>query len=332
MHGKRVHIVPVGDDVDRMVGPAIEMRADVVYLLAHAPGGVEGTERVAGLPDVEWGEEDSVERYVETLDRQGFGVAAGAVERLAARGVAAPVEFIDQGDVYAVLGLTTTLAHRRPADDDVAVNVSTGTRLATIGAAMARMDEDTDAQAYHVPAGGDDAATWTAGDGVADIPDYHLASPSRDELAAMAVVAARDTAVYTAKKSDLIDWALRLRAEAGVSTDYADRIVRRRLDRDPGAAQPARFDDLDSSGKKGAYRTLRTQVLDTLVDREYVEIDDGQIGRADPVTLTPTGEATLQAFRHKVLDVVSALDDHRDVEELPTWLRRGLDDGVRNRS
>jgi hypothetical protein len=119
-----------------------------------------------------------------------------------------------------------------------------------------------------------------------------------------------------------------LRAEAGVSTDYADRIVRRRLDRDSGADQPTRFDELDSSGKKGAYRTLRTQVLDGLVEREYVEVDDSQIGRADPVTLTPTGEATLRAFRHKVLDVVSALEDHRNVEELPAWLYRGLDDGV----
>jgi hypothetical protein len=326
MHGKRVHIVPVGDDVDRMVGPAIEMRADVVYLLAHAPGGSGGTKPVTGLPDVEWTDEDSVEDYVEALALGGSDVAAEAVEQLASHDVAAPVEFVDQTDVYAVLGLATTLAHRRPADDDVAVNVSTGTRLATIGAAMTRMDEDTDAQAYHVPVG-DDAATWTASDGVADIPDYHLESPTRDELAAMAVVAARDTAVYTAKKSDLIDWALRLRAEAGVSTDYADRIVRRRLDRDSGAGQPARFGDLDSAGKKGAYRTLRTQVLDDLVDREYVEIDDGQIGRADPVTLTPTGEATLRAFRHRILDVVRALDAHRDVEELPPWLRRGLHDG-----
>lgn len=328
MHGQRVHIVPVGDDIDRMVGPAIEMRADVVYLLAHAPDETDEAEQIAGLPDVEWGDEDSVERYAERLSHGGFEVAAEAVERLSARGIAAPVEFVDQGDVYAVLGLATTLAHHRPADDDVAVNVSTGTRLATIGAAMARMDEDTAAQAYHVPASGDDTAAWTDGDEVANIPDYHLESPTRDELAAMAVVAARDTSIYTAKKSDLIDWALRLRAEAGVSTDYADRIVQRRLDRDSGADQPARFDDLDSAGKKGAYRTLRTQMLDDLVERDYVEIDDGQIGRSDPVTLTPTGEATLRAFRHKVLDVVSALDDHPDIEELPAWLRRGLHDGA----
>jgi hypothetical protein len=324
MHGKRVHIVPVGDDVDRMVGPAIEMRADVVYLLAHTPERVDEPGPKARLPDVDWADEDSVAHYVERLDIHGSETASRAVERLADRGIEAPVEFVDQDDVYAVLGLATTLAYLRSADDDVAVNVSTGTRLATIGTALARMDESTAIEAYHVSDGGDGEVAQVDGDGVADVPDYHLESPARDELAAMAVVAARDTEVYTPKKSDLIDWALRLRGDAGVSIGYADRIVRSTLDSDPESDQPARFDDLDGAGKKGAYRTLRTQVLDELVTRDFVDIDDEQVGRADLVTLTPSGEAALRAFRHKILDVVEALEEHRGVEGLPPWLSRGL--------
>jgi hypothetical protein len=105
---------------------------------------------------------------------------------------------------------------------------------------------------------------------------------------------------------------------------YADRIVRSKRDRDPDSEPPARFDDLNGTGKKGAYRTLRTQVLEELVARDYVAIDDEQVGRADLLTLTPTGTAALRAFRHKILDVVEALEDHRDVDTLPPWLSQGL--------
>ena len=311
MYGKRVHIVPVGDDVDRMVGPAIELRSDIVYLLAHAPAATADT---PSLPAVDWDDSDSVARLIERLEAHDCETVAHAVERLAAHEIDAPVEFVDQNDVYAVLGLTTTLAHRRPEDDDIAVNVSTGTRLATVGAALARMDEDTDADAYHVPESSDGQAVAPADGGVADIPDYHLESPSRDELAAMAIV-------YTAKKSDLIDWALRLRTGAEVTIGYADHIVRGELDRQRG--EPTRFDELAAASKKGAYRTLRTRALEELVECDYVAVDDDQIGRADLVTLTPTGEATLRAFRHKILDVVGALETHAEIPDPPQWLGTG---------
>lgn len=327
VYGKRVHIIPVGDDVERMVRPAIEMQADVVYLLAHTnqKSDVNGGGAEAGFPGVDWTDPDSVQRYLTTIRDQGFETVASAIEKLAEHRIEVMVEFVDQHDVYSVLGLVTTLTHRRSTDDDVVVNVSTGTRLATIGAAMARMDEDTDAVAYHVP----DTDTETISDpdqGVADVPDYHLESPSRDALAAMAIIATRDTERYTPKKSDLIDWALRLRAEAGISIGYADRIVQSRLDRNPKAPQPTGFDDLDSTGKKGAYRTLRTSVLDGLRKRDYVTVDDEQVGRADLVTLQPAGEAALRAFRHKILDVIDALAADTRVESLPASLRTGITD------
>jgi hypothetical protein len=147
----------------------------------------------------------------------------------------------------------------------------------------------------------------------------------------MAIVAARDTELYTPKKSDLIDWALRLRADAGVSIGYADRIVQSRLDRHPEANEPVGFSDLDSAGKKGAYRTLRTTVLDSLLDRGYLTVDDEQVGRADLVVLEPAGEAALRAFRHKILDIIKAIGADRKLDSLPASLSRGstIDSEVR---
>ncbi|MEF8857274.1 MAG: DUF6293 family protein, partial [Haloplanus sp.] len=150
MFAKRVHIVPVGEDVERTVAPARTMSADRVYLLAD--------------------------------ERGSAAKAETAAERLAADGVETAIESVDHGTVYAVLGLVTTLADRHAPDDTVWVNVSTGSRLATIGAALACMDADTDAEAYHVPAADADAtavADRTAGDdGVAVVPDYPIESPS----------------------------------------------------------------------------------------------------------------------------------------------------------
>jgi len=288
MFAKRVHIVPVGEDVERMVPPAREMAADRVYLLADE-------------------DESSVPRGEE------------AAERLASDGIETTVEPVDHGTVYAVLGLVTTLADRHAPEDTVRVNVSTGSRLATIGAALACMDDDTDAEAYHVPTA--DAETVANDENeVSVVPDYPIESPSRDEVATMAVIATLDTDVYTPKKRDLIDEAIRLQVELDGAIPFAERIVR---SADVPAGQVTGFGDIGPSQQKGAYRTFRERALAELEAREYVTIDDDGVGRADPITLTPTGEAALRAFRHKVLDVVRALD----TREAPDWLTEGVESG-----
>lgn len=284
MFAKRVHIVPVGGAVERMVSPVLELSADRAYLLA----GEGGATRTPA---------DSV------------------AERLASEGVETAIEPVDQGTVYAVLGLVTTLADRH-ADDVVRVNVSTGSRLATIGAALACMDDDTGAEAYHVPTDG--AAVAGRENDVAVVPDYPIESPSRDEVATMAIVATLDTAVYTPKKRDLIDEAIRLQHDLDRPIPFAERLVR---SADVPATQVTAFDDLGASERKGAYRTFRERALTELEARGYVVVDDESVGRSDRITLTPTGEAALRAFRHKVVDVVTALD----TRSAPDWLTDGVE-------
>ncbi|AZH25288.1 hypothetical protein DU502_07810 [Haloplanus aerogenes] len=276
----------MGEDIERMVSPVRKMAADRVYLLADEA-------------------ESSVAR-AETV-----------VERLASEGVETAVESVDHGTVYAILGLVTTLADRHAPDDTVRVNVSTGSRLATIGAALACMDDDTDAEAYHVPTADMETVTDRENE-VSVVPDYPIESPSRDEVATMAIIATLDTDVYTPKKRDLIDEAIRLQAELDGAIPFAERIVR---SADVPAGQVTGFGDIGPSQQKGAYRTFRERALAELETREYVTIDDDSVGRSDPITLTPTGEAALRAFRHKVLDVVETLDTHA----APDWLTEGLE-------
>jgi hypothetical protein len=131
--------------------------------------------------------------------------------------------------------------------------------------------------------------------------------------------------MYTPKKNDLIDEALAIRNDVDRPVPFAERVVGSVHGRaDDGRRAVEGFDDLDSAEKKGAYRTLRTRALAELEDRGYVSIDDERVGRGDAVTLTPTGEAALQAFRHKILDVVRVLD----TADAPQWLTDGLDDGA----
>lgn len=307
MFAERIHIASVGWDVDRTVEPALRRRADRVFLLAHRPSDPE----------------------TDVVDQPGAGgtEVEAVVDRLGSAGVETDVRSVDQGDVYAVLGLVTTLADRQADDDTVLVNVSTGSRLAAIGAALACMDDDTDATAYYPPVPGTPAATTARAERrrVDVVPEYPIASPSRDEVVVMALVAVRDTAMYTPKKNDLIDEALAIRNDVDRPVPFAERVVGSVHGRaDDGRRAVEGFDDLDSAEKKGAYRTLRTRALAELEDRGYVSIDDERVGRGDAVTLTPTGEAALQAFRHKILDVVRVLD----TADAPQWLTDGLDDGA----
>jgi hypothetical protein len=288
MFVKRVHIVPVGDNVERMVSPAIEMRADLVFLLAD--------ERASSPAD-----------------------ADAIAEQLDAEGIETRLESVDQENVYAVLGLVTTLADRH-ANDEVRVNVSTGSRLATVGAALACMDDDTDAEAYHVSESGVGAVTDRddEGGGVSVVPDYPIESPSRDEVATMGIVAVLDTDVYTPKKRDLIDEALGLNGRLEEPIPFAQWIVD---SAEADGSAVTGFGDIDSDAQKGAYRTFRERTLSSLEAKGYVAVDDDTVGRSDPVTLTPTGRAALLAFRHKILDVVRAFDDR----EIPDWLTDGME-------
>ncbi len=112
-----VHIAPLGFEYDRIVGPVRRHNVDVLYLLEHDDPGSG-----PAFHDDLRSELDDLEVSVRSRS-------------------------VDVFDIYDVLGVVTTLTADH-ADDIVRVNVSSGSKLSAVGAAIACMA--TDATAYYV--------------------------------------------------------------------------------------------------------------------------------------------------------------------------------------
>ncbi|ELZ14758.1 hypothetical protein C477_19739 [Haloterrigena salina JCM 13891] len=263
---KRVHIVPLGYEYDRILGPIRNQRADLVYLLED-----DGTDAGARTGTADY--HDDLRAELES-----------AVPEVRTREC-------DLTDVYAVLGIVTTLAAKH-ADDDVSVNVSGAGTIPAIGATMACMDVSTDARAYYVePESYDhDGEREPISAGVAEteqLPAYPIDSPTPDQVAIMDFLAEpsdweayHDARTTPPKKKDLIEYA-------------RDRSLSFMADRRPPE---------DRGGEdKGAFRVLDTHVLEPLADDGYVTIES--VGRRRVVELTEQGENAYRAFKHKLAAV-----------------------------
>ncbi|QLG29890.1 hypothetical protein HUG10_19975 (plasmid) [Halorarum halophilum] len=183
---------------------------------------------------------------------------------------------VDLFDMYGVLGEVTTIAAQH-AEDLVHVNVSTGTKLSAIGAAIACMELSTNATAYYVHpeeyAHGDidEPLTSEYADDEA-LPGYPIDSPTAEQVAVMDYVHRKDTTVYTPKKKDLIEFGKQ-------------------------AALPF-YANSTAKSDKAAFGRLKSRILDPLTERKYVTVE--HVGRRKQVSLTELGEDTLRAFRHKL--------------------------------
>ncbi len=238
-----VHIAPLGYEFDRIKEPVLEHNADILYLLRDT-------------------QQEPLD-YHKALETT-----------LTERGVSVHFRKIDLGDMYDVLGEITTIADSY-TDDIVRINVSSGPKLAAIGAALACMA--TDANGYHVhpesrshPVG---ETPRTEGMRMAEqLPSYPLETPTKDQVQILNYVDDTDDSTYTPKKSDLITFA----EEAEL-----DFITR---------SEPA--------NDKAKFALLNNRVITPLVDNGYVQVES--VGRSKQVSLTETGHNALRAFRHKL--------------------------------
>lgn len=106
----RVHIAPVGFEIDRVVIPAREMRADKVWLLAH------------DVPSEDKGR-PYLEKIQAQLKRQGIKVEIAKVNRL---------------DLFKIIKAVITIVESE-ARNDVYVNVASGSKIHSIACMMACM-------------------------------------------------------------------------------------------------------------------------------------------------------------------------------------------------
>ncbi|WP_435157311.1 HFX_2341 family transcriptional regulator domain-containing protein [Haladaptatus sp. DFWS20] len=240
-----VHIAPLGYEYDRIVGPVHEHGIDVLYLLEHDGPASERPDYHDDLKSV--------------LRDDGIDVRSKAVDLL---------------DIYDVLGVVTTLVSNHE-DDIVRVNVSSGSKLSAVGAAIACMA--TSATAYYVQPEGyahqdrnERQSYGYVGEEV--LPTYPIESPTRDQVAVMNYLDEADTEVYTPKKKDIIDYA--------------------------ETANLSFISDSNPANDKAKFALLNANIVDPLAGDGYVDV--AKVGRQKQVTLTETGRDVLRAFRHKL--------------------------------
>ncbi|WP_226023512.1 DUF6293 family protein [Halomicrobium salinisoli] len=240
-----VHVVPLGYEHDRILEPIRKHDADVVYLLN------------------EGGSDRGLTPYQEAL-----------LEALEGDGRAVRFREADLADLYDVLAVVTTVAAEH-GDDVVRVNVSSGGTLAAIGSAIACMA--TDATAYyvrveeHVPDLEDHPRTRGMREDEV-LPSYPIEAVSRDQVAILDYLDERNTEAYTAKKSDLIEFA---------ESEALSFIT-----------------ESDPANDKAKFALLNANVVDPLAADGYIEVET--VGRQKQVRLTETGRNVLHAFRHKL--------------------------------
>lgn len=247
-----VHIVLLWQDQDRILEPIDEYRPNRVYVLYHED------------PAMETASHTELQSTVEDL------------------GTTVETCPVDLFDMYDVMGAVTTIADSH-TDDTVRVNVNSGTQQSAIGATMACMDEGTKATPYVVDVAGEEASTEpvpdSANGGATELTIYQIDSPSRDQVAALAIIEAHDTQAKSAKKRTLIDEGM----------EYGFEFLE-------GKTEP----------DKGDYNKLKSRITAPLDARGYISIE--QHGTRHYMTLTDAGKQTLRAFRHRAETVIQDLE------------------------
>ena len=106
----RIHIAPVGFEIDRIIIPAVRMKADKVWLVAH--------EDVA---------KDKSIKYRQKIERQ-----------LEKKGIKTEVVFANRLRLFPIIKAVTKIIFKE-RKNDIYVNVATGSKIHAIGCMMACM-------------------------------------------------------------------------------------------------------------------------------------------------------------------------------------------------
>ena len=162
----RVHIAPVGFEIDRVVIPAIKMKADKVYLLRHN----------------DYSEDKSgpyLDKIVKKLEKVNIKTKTIGVNRYRLFGIIKVVKEIIQNE----------------HDNDIYLNVASGSKIHAIGCMMACMifDDRTNIHPYYAQAKeypqykGNEQQTIGVEE-IHKLPTYQIRTPSPKLLSALALV------------------------------------------------------------------------------------------------------------------------------------------------
>jgi len=238
----RVHVVSHGWEVARIVDPIYELKADKVVLILP--------ENEAFMTDFEYEMIDDL----ESTDRLELETRAGNLY-----------------DLNSALQVFTQ-AVKDHEDDDVYINVSTGSQIAAIAGMMAAQTSEatpfyvrpklTEAEGEEIQAP-EEPWTTTAGE-ISELPVFELRGPSPEQLRILGYLYGKDGVT----KKDLINYA--------------------------EAEQLPFIANTEAESDEGRYRLLESHIVDPLTEKEYVSVE--KAGRKKEVHLEERGANALAAF------------------------------------
>lgn len=242
---KLVHVAPFGVERDRILEPVLEHGADLLVLLDYletpAPARPSSEELGAHLRD-------------HGIDHECRDVTVA-----------------DIFDALAAIGETIV----EYGDDDVYVNLATGSKPVAIGGMLACMT--TGARPYYVEAqqhGSHQGPVPTGVRSVDSVPPYPIDRPEDQQLRVMDEVATSDRTTPDGEpyriKRELIEFGER-----------------------EGLPFMA---DYDGETEKGKFRRLESHVVGPLQRQGFVRVEE--VGTQRRVFLTDEGRNTLRAFRY----------------------------------
>ncbi len=168
----RVHIAPLGFEVDRIVLPAIRLRADAVWLLVHSNRS-----------------EDKAEPFEAEIR-----------ERLGGEGIEVRAEYADRKNLFGMLKAVRGII-AEGGGNDIYVNVSSGSKIQSIACMMACMmwnDTASITPYYAEPEGYTSSAAESPGrapeqmssglKSITTLPKYRIQTPRQELVRALAIV------------------------------------------------------------------------------------------------------------------------------------------------
>ena len=162
----RIHIAPVGFEIDRIIIPAVRMKADKVWLIAH--------DTIA---------EDKSNKYRQKIEKE-----------LEKKGIKTEIAYANRLRLFPIIKAVTEIIFKE-RKNDIYVNVATGSKIHAIGCMMACMLFDDRekihpfyAQAEQYPEyEGSLQQTY----GVAEthlLPTYRIGTPKPELIEAMRII------------------------------------------------------------------------------------------------------------------------------------------------
>jgi uncharacterized protein DUF6293 len=250
----RIHISTVGFEVDRIVLPALKMKADRVWLIIH-----DKPYEDKGIPFLEMVKERLSEKNIEWRE-----------------------EAADRNDLFDVIRAFRWILIKE-AGNNIMVNVSAGSKIQAIALTMGCMmfKKNLKAKAYYVvptsytpiPKQGDDSKYNSypeqETEGMEDIialPDYEIEIPNQKLIKCMALIDRQENGTVTKKR--LRDLAL------------TEGLIHIEGGRDEKAIELA------------AYMALNKNLILPLLNRNYISVE--RTGGSHRITLTSDGKNILK--------------------------------------